>query len=103
MSSSFDPSQVPSAPPPPGQSPNLAIPVYDPGPIAGANGVMLFVATVAFLARMFTMEFVIKKVYLEDCDFASRHPSKGCVDHIGRSLVSRLGMKRASRGLHMST
>ena len=96
MSSSFDPSQVPSAPPPPGQSPNFSFSIYDPGPIAGANGVMLFVATVAFLARMFTMEFVIKKVYLEDCNSTSRHLSKNCLDHIGRSLVSRLGMKRAS-------
>ena len=76
MASSFDPSQVPSSPPPPGEVSNFAAPVYNPGTIAGANGLMLVVATIAFLARMFTTEFVIKKVHIEDCTLPPFTPER---------------------------
>ena len=64
---SIDLNEIPSNPPPPGVSPDIFDFAYNPGPIAGANGVMLFVATVAYLVRMFTKIWVMKRIHLEDC------------------------------------
>ena len=59
--------ELPAMLPPPGVVPNFTDPPSSAGSLGAGVGVMIFIGTLGFAARMFTKIYVMKQMQLEDC------------------------------------
>ena len=63
----LNPDKLAALEPPPGIIPNFDDPYSAAPPVEAATGVLAALATLGFLARIFTKAWVMKQMQIEDC------------------------------------